>query len=343
MILRSSLRAITLVAKILASVVIAVVVASYVVPLPTTPDRDAATLLPPDARLVVVDGERTAIVDEGPRDAPAVVLVHGFGGSTFSWRLTVPALVAAGYRAVALDLPDFGLSDKRWDVDTGHAAQARFVLATMDLLALGRAVVVGHSMGGDVAAHVAMQAPARVAGLVLVDAAIREPGDGGPSLAGALLRVPPVVQVGRQLVRRLVSEDRLVSILRSAYADPAVVTPAVAEGYLAQIRTRDWDLALLATMRDMADSLPRPLASVGVPTLVVWGARDPWIPLATGQRLVREVPGARWAPIDGAGHLPFEERPDAFIAALLPFLQEVSAGSAGSAAARPPAPGLAAP
>jgi pimeloyl-ACP methyl ester carboxylesterase len=323
--------AVALVLKALAALLVAVVLASYLVPLPSSPDRDPETLVPPAADLLTVDGQRTAVVDAGPRDGPPVVLVHGFGGSTFSWRLTIPALAAAGYRAIALDLVDFGLSDKSWDADTTHPAQARRVLAVMDALGVSKAVVVGHSMGGSVATRLAIVAPNRVTALVLVDAAVTGPGEGGSlavPIAGAALRFPPFLQVARQAVRRLVTEDRLVSILRSAYADPDFVTPDVADGYLAQIRTKDWDLGLLAVSRDVGGNvLPAPLSTLKLPVLVAWGADDPWIPLARGEALRAAIPGAHWAAIEGAGHLPFEERPEAFMTALLGFLASVSDSS----------------
>ena len=121
-------------------------------------------------------------------------------------------------------------------------------------------------------------------------------------------------QAARQAIRRLIGEDRLVEILRSAYADAAVVTPEVAEGYRAQVRTRDWDLALLAVTRDQGRStLPAALSTLALPVQVVWGSRDPWIPGANASRLAAAIPGARLDVIEGAGHLPFEERPGAFI------------------------------
>jgi pimeloyl-ACP methyl ester carboxylesterase len=228
-----------------------------------------------------------------------------------------------------MDLVNFGLSDKSWEADTTHAAQARRVTAVMDDLGIRSAAVVGHSMGGSVALHLAMAAPERVRALVLVDAAYREPGapGSGPSLgqgfAAALIGLPPVRQVARQAMRRILSEDRLVEILRSAYLDPAaVVTPAVASGYAAQLRTRDWDLALLAVTRDQGRSvLPAPLASLVVPTQVIWGRADSWVPPAQGEALASRIAGARLELIDGSGHLPFEEQPGAFMAVLLPFLE----------------------
>jgi pimeloyl-ACP methyl ester carboxylesterase len=108
----------------------------------------------------------TFVQESGPTDGPAVVLVHGFGGSTFNWRYTLPALAEAGYRAVALDLMGFGLSDKSFDQDDSHAAQADFVADVMTALDIQRATLVGHSMGGNVIAHFALKYPERVEGLV---------------------------------------------------------------------------------------------------------------------------------------------------------------------------------
>lgn len=312
----------------LVALLLVVTVASYAIPLPATADQDPALLLPIATRLETIDGSRTAVLEAGPKEGPVVVLVHGFGGSTFSWRQTVPALAAAGYHAVAVDLVNFGLADKSWEADTSHAAQARRVLAVMDALGIRRAAVVGHSMGGSVALHLATAARDRVGVLVLVDAAYREPGAGGPlaaagqGMAGALLALPPVRQVARQAMRRLLPEDRLVEILRSAYLDPAMVTPQVAAGYGAQVRTVDWDLALLAVSRDQGrNALPVALAAVAVPTQVIWGRQDSWIPLESGEALAASIPGARLDVIDRSGHLPFEEQPAAFMAVLLPFLE----------------------
>ncbi|MFM2104991.1 MAG: hypothetical protein RL338_23 [Chloroflexota bacterium] len=318
----------------------ALVLLAHLLPLFGEPPLPSSALLPDGGRLVTVAATHeggagggtgatptieTAVVEAGPPDGPPVVLVHGFGGSTFSWRLTLPDLAAAGYRVVALDLANFGLATKRWELDASHPAQARHVLAVMDALGIGRAVVVGHSMGGSVVTHLALAAPERVAGLVLVDAAVVPAGIGrgtGGELVAAALRIDPLRRLARQVVRLVVDDDRLTGILASAYADPAFVTPDVADGYLAQIRTADWDLALMAVIRDQGrNALPAPLGTVATPTLVVWGAVDPWIPLARGEALAAAIPGARLVAIPGAGHLPFEEDPVAFAAALAPFLE----------------------
>jgi pimeloyl-ACP methyl ester carboxylesterase len=302
-------------------------VGPYMVPLPAQPDLEPAALAPPKGFFLEADGARTYVIAEGPVDGPAVLLVHGFGGSTFSWRETIPALADAGYRTIALDLPGFGLSSRSFQRDHSHPAQAAFVSAAMEALGIERATIVGHSMGGSVAAHLALDRPERVEALVLVDASVRAPGENdGPSL-GVLLHAPPFRRITQHVARRWATPERVTGLLASAYGEPSFATPEVAEGYLAAQRVRDWDLALLAIIRDgRRNALPEPPAALGradVPILVIWGEEDPWIPLSTGQALHAEIPTSDWAIIANSGHLPFEEQPEDFMLTLLRFLARV--------------------
>ena len=123
-----------------------------------------------------IDGTQLRIIDSGT--GTPVVLLHGFGASMYSWRHTLPALTAAGYRVIAFDNRGFGFSAK-----PAHgyrtAEYATLTTALLDSLHIASAVLVGHSMGGAIAAEVALAHPDRVRGLVLIDAAgygMRWPG-----------------------------------------------------------------------------------------------------------------------------------------------------------------------
>ncbi len=306
---------------------VALVVLPYLVPLPPQPDRAAADVaadLGLDGRLVAADGIRAWVAETGPIDGPAVVLVHGFGGSTWSWRATLPALAAAGYRAVALDLANFGLTDKSWDRDTTHAAQAGLVAGVMDALGISSATIVGHSMGANVLTWFAELHPDRMEGAVLVDAvtgpAVR---DGGLGIAASLVRVPSVERAGRLILRSQLDEARMGSILRSAYADPSRMTPEALAGYAAALQTVDWDLGLLATVRDGGvGQHGAPIDRIlHFPTAIIWGRQDTWIPLERGEALRAALPGAEWHIIEDAGHVPMEEQPAAFNDVLLTWLE----------------------
>lgn len=311
-----------------------ILVGPYLIPLPAQPDLDPAELAPAAGRFVTVAGTRTFVEEAGPADGPAVVLVHGFGGLTYSWRYTLPVLAAAGYHALALDLRGFGLSDKRLADDFSHAAQADFVADVMTAAGLERAVLVGHSMGGSVIAHFAERHPERVRALVFVDGAVRVAGAGQarggsvvgvPAWLGTLAGFPPFQRWGQLVLRTFVTRARMTDVQRSAYYRQELVTADVIEGYLKVQKIKDWELALLGVLRDSGrNELPQPLTTISAPALVIWGAHDPWIPLADGEALHAALPGSGWVVIPESGHLPMEEAPDAFNAALLDFLAQAA-------------------
>jgi pimeloyl-ACP methyl ester carboxylesterase len=300
----------------------------FLLPLPGERGRPASELVPGTGRLLRVAGVQTYVEEAGPESGQAVILIHGFGGSTFSWRETIPALAAAGYRAVALDLKGFGLADKTLAADYSHAAQAEFVIAVMEALDVEQATLIGHSMGGNVAAHLALAQPERVEKLVLVDAAIVPGGDGGPPFSGAswLARFPPAQRWARLLLRTAVDEARFRSILNSAVYDPVFVDDALVSGYRRSVLVEDWDLALLGIVRDSRDNaLPAAPGSLAMPVLLIWGEADTWVATAQGEWLAATISGAEYVTIDKAGHLPMEEQPELFNRILLDFLARSAA------------------
>ena len=112
-----------------------------------------------------------------PASGPAVALLHGFGGSTFSYRWTVPAL-AKRYHTIAIDLKGFGYSDRGPRGDYSHPEQARLIAGLLDQLGVTKAVLVGHSMGGSVALRLAARSPDRVEGLALINSEAATPSCG---------------------------------------------------------------------------------------------------------------------------------------------------------------------
>ncbi|MGE5346294.1 MAG: alpha/beta fold hydrolase, partial [Acidithiobacillales bacterium] len=223
-------------------------VVPYLIPLPGGPPVAAEALAPPGGRFLTVGGTRTFLVEAGPKNGPAVVLVHGFGGSTFSFRKNVTPLAEAGFHVAAFDLPGSGLSDKRWDADYSHPAQADFVVAVMKELGIAKATLVAHSLGANIAAHVALRHPEAVQKLVFIAPVFFDrtaPGSGR-----WLLRFPPARRWARILVRRKLQPPGSGRTLRTGYGDPSLVTPDVIEGYAAPRRMKDWDLALLGMARD---------------------------------------------------------------------------------------------
>ena len=301
----------------------------YLVDIPKGADADPATLLAtaaaPGARLITADGVQSVIAEAGDPQDPALLLIHGFGGSTFGYRDVMEPLAARGWHVIAIDLPGFGLSEKSWGRDYSHKAQATFALAVLDQLKVGRAVLLGHSMGGNVISWMLTLAPERVAGLAYIDAAVVQPKSGvssSPSAAALLLDVPPIRRLTRIVIRNAFSPATFGELLSSAFAVKSAVTPTLVAGYAASSLLRDWDLALLGIIRDGAkNALPETIATLSAvagtpPTLILWGRDDSWVPLASGEVLHADLPDAAWVVLPGIGHVPFEEGVPAFIDAI---------------------------
>ncbi|NBW32175.1 MAG: alpha/beta hydrolase [bacterium] len=301
----------------------------YLVDVPKGADADPATLLAtgaaPGARLITADGVQSVIAEAGDPNDPALLLIHGFGGSTYGYRDVMEPLAARGWHVIAIDLPGFGLSEKSWGRDYSHKAQATFALAVLDQLNVDRAVLLGHSMGGNVISWMLALAPERVAALAYIDAAVAQPKSGGsssPSAAGALLEVPPIRRLARIVIRSTFTPATFGELLSSAFAVKSAVTPTLIAGYAASAQLRDWDLALLGIIRDGArNALPDSLASLSAaagapPTLILWGEDDSWVPLKSGEVLRADLPAAEWVVLTGVGHVPFEEEVPTFISAV---------------------------
>ena len=266
-----------------------------------------------DARTLLVDGTRIRYVDTGA--GPAVVLIHGFAASMYAWRHTIGPLAAAGYRVVAFDDRGFGFSGKP---DTGYsnAGYVRLVVALLDSLRIQDAVLVGHSMGGEIAAEVALTQPERVRALALLDAA------GLEVHWGFLLRAARWRMVG-SIASGLRTRGVTARVLRSMYADPAKVTESDVDQYYAPVAEPDYGRALKGVLREYRfDALRGRLSAIQVPTLLLWGTDDRLIPPAVGRHMAAELPRAAFVLVPRAGHAAPEEQPDAVNHLLLTFLKE---------------------
>lgn len=293
------------------------------------PEELLTTGAAPNANVVAVDGRRTVVATAGRGSDPALVLIHGFGGSTFGWRQVMGPLAASGWHVIAVDLPGFGLAEKGWSGAYDHASHARFVLALLDQMNIEEAVFVGHSMGGNVVSWVAELAPERVRGLLLVDAAIA--ATFGDTPASAALQVTPIRRAARILIRSAFSEATFGTLLSSAFAVKSAATPETIRGYAAASRLPEWDAALLGILRDgRKNALPRPIDEIvarsgaPIPAMILWGSDDTWVPLDAGQAISDAIPAATFVVLPGLGHVPFEEDPAAFTRAALAWLSALN-------------------
>ncbi len=245
----------------------------------------------------------------------AVVLIHGFGGSTFSFRKVAPEL-ARDYDVIALDLHGFGYTQRPADPAAYTiTAQRDLVLGLMDRLGVARAHIVGHSYGAGVALLMAQENPDRVRSIVLVDGGA--PG-GGPPAAPLFNILRPLMA---PFVAQVLTEANIRRILESTVYDASVVDADMVNGYLGRLRIEGLVSAFRGFSSPAAGSAPkvRPEA-LRTPTLLLWGERDTVIPIAVGERLSAAMAHAEFVRLPRVGHLPLEEAPAESLESLRAFL-----------------------
>jgi pimeloyl-ACP methyl ester carboxylesterase len=267
------------------------------------------------SKFIEVAGAQAHVRDEGKADAMPLLLIHGSLGSLQMWDGWVAELKDR-YRLILVDLPGHGLTGDWPRGDFSIDAYADFIEVLADTLHLDRFAVAGHSMGGAVAWTFAVTRPERVSQLILVDAA------GFPRESGEL---PLPIRLARQ---RVVGDigiyfkpERLVRrSLLEVYADPAMVTPERVKQFGELQRFPGNRPATLIRARTQEPLDPTPLKRLDVPTLIIWGAKDRWVPVADGFRFQNDIKGSKLAIFENLGHDPMEENPKATAEAVAEFL-----------------------
>jgi pimeloyl-ACP methyl ester carboxylesterase len=283
-----------------------------------TPDKPRSEL---ESKYLSAAGDMLLVADwrlhvrvTGPEDAPAVLLLHGFGASLHTWDGWAEGL-SASHRVIRVDLPGSGLSEPDPAGNYTDARSIQMLVALLDELEVDRASVVGHSIGGRIAWTFAAVHPERIDRLVLV----APDGFASPGFEyGQAAEVPAALG----LMRYMLPKALLRMNLQPAYGNPEFLTDA--------LTTRYHDLMLAPGARDamfqrlqqttLTDPVPV-LAGIRAPALLLWGEADAMIPFANARDYQQALPGSRLVSFAGVGHLPQEEAAEASLQAVQAFLR----------------------
>jgi pimeloyl-ACP methyl ester carboxylesterase len=266
-----------------------------------------------------VNGERLRYLQSG--SGPPLLLLHGLLGGSFCWRLNMAAF-SQRRTVLALDLPGLGDCDTSGQMDCSMQAQALLLDSLLEKLKLGPVDVVGPSWGGAVAIFLAARS-SKVRSMVLA-----APVNPWSNFGARRIRFLNG-RLGKTLLRLAlpVSRPLHLTAIRRMYGDPRRVSPGTLEGYSPQVLRPGRALDILNTMSHwqkditaLRDAIPR----VKARSLLIWGTRDGAVDLRSSEPLMQAMPGCELALIQGAGHLPFEERPEEFNRLVLDFLERVN-------------------
>ena len=288
-----------------------------------TPDLDRATLerqyLQSPGDMVQVLDQRLHVRESGPQDAPAVLLIHGFGASLHTWEPWVQTL-SKDLRVLRLDLPGSGLSPPDTGNDYSDARSIALINALLNARGLQKVSLLGHSIGGRIAWTFAATAPQRVDKLVLL-------APDGFTSPGFDYGTPAQVPAAMGLMRWIAPRWLLHMNLEPGYFSPAALSEENLSRYHDLMRAPGARTALLARWQQTSLREPQPLLQkISAPTLLVWGRQDAMIAFSNAADYQQGIARHSLLALDNMGHLPMEENPLQALPGVLQFLTEKNGG-----------------
>jgi pimeloyl-ACP methyl ester carboxylesterase len=302
------------------------IVGPFLIPIPplenTVPPEELAEQ---DSRFVTIDDVKVHYKTAGIGNQ-ALILLHGFGASTFTWHKVIAPL-AQDYTVVAYDRTGFGYTSRPmpgdWSGTSPYSplSQVEQLIALMDTLGIEDAVLVGNSAGGITAVLTAVYHPERVKALILVSAAIFQGGP--PRWLNPVLRIPQVKRLGFLVIRYYYTHFFDYPHKR-AWHDPSKRTPEILEGYRKPLQCRNWDRALWEYVFAYESlNLGDRLDEIEIPVLIISGDDDRIVPQGGSERIADQIAHAELVIIPDTGHLPQEENSELFLDVVTTFLKRV--------------------
>jgi pimeloyl-ACP methyl ester carboxylesterase len=269
-----------------------------------------------EGRFVDIDGLRTYVIDKGR--GKDIIFINGIAVSCFTWRKLLN-IMDNKFRTIAFDFKGTGLSEKRGN--NSVEAYTSQLLSIMEKFNISEAILVGNSLGGEIALDITIKHPERVGALVLIDAA-------GYNKGKKVMRL--LVRSGRltiiyRMLRLFLSRIFTKKMIQWAVFNEKIITDQMVEGYYRPAKTKGAVGAFINLVRNLSytefDSSKIP--EIKKPTLIIWGEEDRIIKVEDAYLFKRHIENSRLHIIKRCGHAPQEEYPEKVAELITAFINDV--------------------
>ena len=293
----------------------------YLIPLKPTLDYSEPSLLFPNSIIEPIEGVNVhyRVFNASPPKKGNVLMIHGFSGSTFSWRKNIDTLTKAGYQVVCMDLPSFGFSERKTDWNHSPENRAKLAWSIANKISPNETWhLVGHSMGASVILTMGQIQSQKTQSMICVDGLFFNPSSS--SWIKFFLNSRYVYRLAEVALQRyFLQPERFKKILASAYGQ----TPdeEAFNGYLKPLTVTDAAKGILSTTNQTSNF------QINYNTLItkmflIWGEKDTWISLSSAQKFKEKYPHVPLMIIKNAGHCPMETHYQVFNTHLLECIED---------------------
>ena len=270
------------------------------------------------SKFIEINGMQVHYRDEG-KGFP-IVLVHGTASSLHTWNDWTTAL-SKNHRVIRMDLPAFGLTGPNTNADYSIEAYTQFLHQFLSKIKLDKFYLAGNSLGGNIAWNYAAEYPEQIEKLILVDASGLPTNKPQPAIF-KMAKTPVLNSLFLYVTPQFIIRKNMEQV----YADDTKITDYLVTRYHKMAlrvgnRQAFIDRAKIDFKLGEKENLAK-LKSIEIPTVLIWGAQDTWIPLDNGKRMNNILPNSRLVVLENSGHVPMEENPKESMAVLKRFLND---------------------
>jgi pimeloyl-ACP methyl ester carboxylesterase len=252
-----------------------------------------------------------------------VFMVHGFGGSTFSWEQVADSLQQLGYRAVAVDVPPFGYSDRAPRQNQSVTYRAQLLNAFLSQqFPEEKWHLAGHSMGGAIVQAMALLYPENFQSVNFVGAALFSSINQQERKTSPVSRIPgATVFMGNIAESWIITPDRVEGLIESAYGQKP--TPSQTRAYFEPLSIPGTARAILNAARYYDEIHQLEASDLSIPAMAIWGADDSWVSIESRRPAIEQINRLELFIMDDTGHNPMETHFKEFMVIYLAFLNNL--------------------
>jgi 2-hydroxy-6-oxonona-2,4-dienedioate hydrolase len=254
---------------------------------------------------------------------PKILLIHGFSGSTYSWRYIADSLSQKGYNVIAIDIPPFGYSDRSIKINSSFSGRSHLLFEFIHTIKPNSQWhIIGHSMGGGIAQALGILHPNSIVSVSFLGGALFTQTGTARNSTPLIFRLPLFVHFITSIAENLlITEKQIERLLHSAYG--SIPDKTTVSMYTKPLSIKGTAKSIFISMTRWIETDSITASQLTIPALCIWGKNDTWVPIERSQNAINQFKNSQTHIIENSAHCPMETHPAQCLELLISFFKEI--------------------